>query len=67
MLKVLESEGVFELECYPKAVGSACNGCGVDFALTDTVEVVLDRLGHRCYLIHISCWYVLLNKLERGV
>ncbi len=66
MLKVLQSEGVFKLECHPRAVGSACNGCGVDFDIADAVEVVLDRVGHRCYLIHLTCWYVLVEKLERG-
>lgn len=66
MQPILESEGSFALSEYPRLVGYTCHGCNQPFDLTDRVEVILDRVGHRSYVIHYGCWSLLADKLRES-
>lgn len=64
MTVVLESDGRFELAEYPRLAGYCCHGCDTPFVPTATVEVLYDRIGRRCYMIHYKCWDALVDQLE---
>ena len=65
MTVVLESADQVDLSEHPGLAKHCCHGCDKPFEPTETIEVLYERISHRGYMIHYTCWDLLVDRLER--